>query len=185
MMHKTGKPQIIVLCEDRAHWHFIREYLMLRGWNPRKLQPVIAPFGRGAAEQWVRKRYAREVKAYRKKAQYQNIALLVMIDADKSSVIERKVQLNHSQEMKNAGQKRRIGKERIAIFVPKRNIETWFHFLNRESSNEKEDYKPLYRHARPTRYAKMLSDQCMQERIFQSLLPSLQDACAEWQRLVL
>lgn len=123
------KPQIIVLCEDPAQWHFIREYLMLRGWNPRKFQPVIAPFGRGAAEQWVRRRYAREVKAYRKKSQYQNIALIVMTDADKNSVTERKIQLNHSQEMKDGAQKRRMEKERIAIFVPKRILKHGFIFL--------------------------------------------------------
>lgn len=182
-MTDTDRPQIIVLCEDRTQWHFIREYFMLRGWNPGKLHPVIAPVGRGAAEQWVRQRYAREIKAYRSKARYRNIALVVMIDGDRKSVTERKLELDNSQEMKAAGQKRRADKETVAIFVPKRNIETWFHFLNSELPNEVDDYKPMYRNVRPTRYAKILSDLCKREPLLPNSPPSLQDSCSEWRRL--
>ncbi len=184
-MSDNNESQVIVLCEDRAHWHFIREFFMLRGWNPRKLQLVIAPMGRGAAEQWVRKRYAREIKACRSKMQYRNIMLVVMIDADRKTVAERKNQLNNSYEMRGAGQKQRTDEERIAIFVPKRNIETWFCFLDRENPDETNDYKTSYRNARPTHFAKILSDRCRQKYLPSGMLPSLEDACLEWQRLML
>jgi len=31
--------------------------------------------------------------------------------------------------------------ERIAIFIPKRNVETWIHFLMGEDVNETDEYK--------------------------------------------
>jgi hypothetical protein len=37
----------------------------------------------------------------------------------------------------------RLETEKIAIFVPARNIETWIHYLNGNDCNEKESYNSM------------------------------------------
>jgi hypothetical protein len=86
----SHKPQVVILCEDIMHYHFARKYLECRGINKRRIMPNICPKGRLSGEQYVREHYALEVKAYRSKANHLNIALVVVIDADKNSRVVRK-----------------------------------------------------------------------------------------------
>jgi len=95
-----------------------------------RIVPRVGPAGRGSAEQWVREKFADEIKAHRSRARFLNLGLVVIIDADLQSVADRKRQLNTSNEMANRGQGPRTEKERIAIFAPKRNVESRFAFLD-------------------------------------------------------
>jgi len=180
-MSKADRPQVVVLCEDRAQYHFVRKCLQLRG--VARVTPSMSPCGRGSAEQWVRERYPREVRAYRSKANHLNIALAVMVDADKSSVTDRKKQLDGSSAMRDGAQEPRRAEERIAIFVPKRNIETWFRFLDGQPWNEDDSYRSPYRDARPVDYAQAMDKLCGSRGLGADSPPSLVDACAEWERL--
>jgi len=62
-----------------------------------------------------------------------------MIDADAHTVQDRMEQLSHALE---DGQVQPISNgERIAVLVPKRNVESWILCLNAQVVNEATDYK--------------------------------------------
>ena len=128
---------IIILCEDRAQAYFVWHHLKKRGFNPRKLRPKTASSGSGA--QFVLQEYPTEVKAYRSRANHLSRALLTVIDADTQEVQRRHLQLE--EQLRNADVEQRKTHERIAILVPKRNIETWIVYLQGDSVDEESDYK--------------------------------------------
>lgn len=182
-MTKAGKPQVVVLCEDRAHFHFIREFLELCGWDRRKIIERMASSGEGSAEAWVRKKYATEIKAHRAARNYRNIALVVMIDADLRSIQHRIAQLEQSAEIQQLDQQPRTKSEKIAIFVPRWNIETWFCYLDGGKCSETHDYKQAYKDSKPRKFAEILDGLCRQKGALKDMPLSLKHACNEWQRL--
>lgn len=168
------KRQVVVLCEDRTHYHFVRGYLAARGWDTRQVHPRISPAGIGSAEQWVREKYSEELQAYRARASYQKRALILMVDADKKSLKDRITTL----ETQGA---RRTG-ERIAFFIPRRNIETWIAYLEGEAVDEDEskNYKAFKEGHSPTKSAKELARRCIEAIPLDGAPPSLVAACREW-----
>ena len=128
---------IIILCEDNAHANFVRHHLKKRGFDPRKLRPITASSGSGA--QFVLQRYAGEVEAYRSKANYLSRALLTVVDADTQEV--QHIQRRLEEQLQNVNIQNRRADERIAVLVPKRNIETWIVYLQGDSVDEESDYK--------------------------------------------
>lgn len=118
--------QAVVLTEDLQGWVFIRRLLIALEVPPRRIRVLPYPAdGRGCGEQFVRETYPKEVRAYR-----QNAAaswLVVHIDADVKVVSNRYQQLTDACAGEGVAQ--RLSNERIAILVPKREIETWIHYL--------------------------------------------------------
>jgi len=171
----------VVLCEDRQHEVFMRTFLVSRGVSARRIRVRIAPEGRGSGEQQVRRKYPEEVKTYRSKCNYLNIALAVMIDADMRRVVDRLNELDAS--LAEAELDRRQPNERIGIFVPKRNIETWIHYLMGEVVNEDTAYPRLKKQSECKPLVRQLSQNCNQP-IEQESPPSLQAACKELQRIM-
>ncbi len=135
--------QIVILCEDRQQEVFARHFLVSCGVNRHRIRAEVAPVGLGSGERYVRKRYPPEVQAYRSRCRHLNIALAVLIDADMNDVEERLRQLTSELTEKSLAE--RQSDERIAIFVPRRNIETWIHYLRGETVNEVEVYPKLER----------------------------------------
>jgi hypothetical protein len=129
----------IVLAEDEEHNMFVRRYLMELGLVEREIYTEPLPAGRGCGEQWVRNEYARVVGAYRRRAAKARTALVVVIDADGGDVSRRLRQMEEG--LIHAAMGRRTLDERIAHFVPRRNIETWILCLNGEVVDEEADYK--------------------------------------------
>ena len=125
-------------CEDRAHINFVRHHLKKRGFNHRQLRPILRA-GSGSGAQFVLQKYAAEVKAYRSKANHLSLALITIIDADRQEVQH----IHHRLEgqLQNANIENRKTGERIALLVPKRNIETWIVYLQGTSVDEESDYK--------------------------------------------
>jgi hypothetical protein len=130
--------QIVVLCEDRQQEVFARHFLVNCGINRHRIYPKVAPKGEGSGEHYVRRRYPQEVHAYRTHCNRINIALVVLLDADTRSLDERHKQLDG--ELERAGFDRRQSGEKIGVFIPKRNIDTWVHYLQGEPVNEVEAY---------------------------------------------
>ncbi len=176
-MSRRESVQIVILGEDRRQVHFAKKFLEIRGVGGR-IHTVPCPPGRGSGEQFVRERYPIELANCRRRSANVNQALVVVVDADKLSTDERKRQIEHQ-----AGIERRRSDEKVLIVTPKRNIETWFRFLDGEEINEDDDFKGKYRQGvRPGRYAKALAKMC--EREFPGNAPqSLRDACDEVGRL--
>ena len=81
--------KIVVLCEDSQHEAFIRRFLKGMGWDTRVIRIEKSPSALGAAEQWVREKFAYELMAYRQRRQRAASALMTMIDADKKDVLDR------------------------------------------------------------------------------------------------
>jgi hypothetical protein len=130
--------QVIVLAEDERHQQFARRYLEQLGYSRREVRFEDLPAGRGCGEQWVRDRYAKAVLAYRWRSTRAQTALIVAIDSDRGDLNRRFRQLREA--LVSAAQEPRAERERIAHFIPKRNIETWILCLNGHDVDEETDY---------------------------------------------
>lgn len=144
-MTNKDNPEVTILCEDIDHERFITQYLVERGFDKRKIKDFGNPKGRKIDKNndFVIKNYAALVKSYRR-IKYRNIAVIVMIDGDDRSVEERIRSLNKALDERagELNQDCREADEKIAIFVPARNIETWFDYINgNEDCDEQTDYK--------------------------------------------
>ena len=137
------KVSLVIVCEDVQQSAFARRYLTKRGFDPRKIQVRPYPAGKGSGEQFVRRRFVQEVKLHRQKSSYGKggVALVALIDADTKTVKERLAQIDEALEQE--GLEKIKPDEKIAIFVPKRNIETWIRFANGEPVDESEPYPKL------------------------------------------
>ncbi|MEE3715506.1 hypothetical protein V2H45_01965 [Tumidithrix elongata RA019] len=174
---------IVILCEDLQQEVFVRSFLQKRGFNRRWFSPNICPSGQQSGEQFVRDRYPAEVRAYRSKKNHLDIALVVVIDADTNEVENRFKQLE--QALKDQSLPPRQPDEKIAVFVPKRNIETWIHYLMGESVDELTAYSKFSRqegNCKP--YVEELAVQCQQVGLTDDAPLSMRIACAELQKIL-
>jgi hypothetical protein len=175
--------QIVILCEDRQQEVFARYFLKKRGFT-EPFRAKICPQGSQSGEQYVRHQYSVEVKAYRQKRNRVSIGLVVLIDADTGSLQERLDQL--AQVLSEDSQQNRQPDEAIAIFIPKRNIETWIHYLQGETVDEETGYSKFTKNeATCKRYVENLAEQCRSQNLPEDAPESLLAACGELQRLLL
>jgi hypothetical protein len=128
--------QLVILCEDRQHAAFVRRFVEASGWGKRQIEVILNPEGRdgrGSGEQWVRERYAREVRKLRA-APHVAKALIVMIDEDTQGVGHRDTQLAKALEERALAA--RGAAESVLHIVPARSIETWLEYLKGETVDE-------------------------------------------------
>ena len=183
-MSKRRRIAFTVLCEDKQQQVFARHFLMsFWGAKIRDIRFCALPDGKGSGEQYVRDSYLREVRTHRSKFPYlSSLRSIVMVDADRLSVEERRRQFDEALEA--AGFEKRGNEERIAIFVPKRNIETWIHYLQGKSVDENTAYSKL-----PNKgdckadVARLAETLCPDAGLSEDAPPSLQAACPELARL--
>ncbi len=174
--------QIVILCEDRQQEVFARYFLKKRGFTGL-FRANICPEGSECGSDSVRKQYPVEVKAYRQNKNRVAIGLVVLIDADTGTLAARlnwlaSVLDEHEQENRGSN-------EAIAIFVPKRNIETWIHYLQGETVNEEDAYARFKNNeAVCKKPVEDLADRCYSQSLPENAPPSLQAACGELQRLL-
>ena len=175
--------KVVVLCEDRQQEVFARHFLVNCGIIPGRIRVKVAPPARGSGEQRVREKYLQEVRAHRARCKSRHIALVVLIDADKGSVNNRLRQLEN--ELTSNSLPRRKPNERIAVFVPKRNIETWIHYLMDEQVNEDKAYPKLERKGDCKPYVAAFARDCRDHRSLPEDAPaSLKAACGELVRIL-
>lgn len=173
----SRRVQLVLLCEDKQHEAFARRFLNEMGWETRSMRVEKSPGGRGAGEQFVRKRFAVELKAHRSRPVSQ--ALVVLIDGDTDGVSARLQQLN--QACREALVAERTGEDRVAIFIPTWNVETWLVYLDGEDVTEgKPDYPRLSRERDCQRHVGELARMCRDGRLRQSAPASLEAACDEY-----
>lgn len=174
--------QIVILCEDRQQEVFARHFLKKRGFTGL-FRTQICPPGSQSGEQYVRTQYPMEVKAYRQNKNRVSIALVVLIDADTSPLQDRLNQL--ASILDEDAQEKRRSHEAIAIFVPKRNIETWIHYLQGETVNEEDTYPKFEKNEAVCKTSvENLADRCYSQNLPEDAPRSLQAACGELQRLL-
>jgi hypothetical protein len=95
--------------------------------------------GRGSGEQFVRGRYASEVRAVRLQMAKTKACLIAVIDADTGSVDDRRQQLQSA--LRDADEPPRAPAEPILNLIPRRNVETWILCLGGEPVDEVTDYR--------------------------------------------
>lgn len=117
--------QVVILCEDKQQQVFLYRLLKGLGYSNRTIYLRAIPDGKQSAEQYVREHYVEEVKANR--VNHISRCLVVAVDADMITVDQRTQQLE--QKLIQNGLNSRKANEPIALFIPKRNIETWINYL--------------------------------------------------------
>ncbi|MFZ2724746.1 MAG: hypothetical protein WAX77_00670 [Methylococcaceae bacterium] len=123
--------RITVLCEDIHQYDFICAYAKLLGADNR-----ITRLQQAYNNDTVLKFYPKAVSSYRKYAA-ENIILAVMIDADENTVTERLRLFDKAldEEKYRLNQSTRLNNEKIVIFSPIRNIESWFCYIDKNNLN--------------------------------------------------
>ena len=142
-----------VVVEDRAQQNLVRRYLQ-RCWgsnySERKIDWRPLPAGRGSGEQYVRREYARQVRACRSSLGKRNSSLLItVVDADTETTSRRASQL--SAALESEGLPPPAPGEPIAVLIPKRHVETWILALMGNNVDERVDYKRAPHSYVPTR----------------------------------
>ncbi len=171
--------QVVLLCEDEQHSVFMYRFFKRMGWNRRQLRIEKASRSKGSAEQFVRERFPHELQAYRRDRNRVSCMLAVMIDGDNSGVEARHSSLVSA--CKNIGVLPRQDGEKVAIFVPTWNIETWLTYLSGEDVTEEHaDYPKLARARDCQNQVKSLADICQQGTLEEPVPPSLKIACDEY-----
>lgn len=176
-LSKTHK--YVILCEDKLMACYIRRFLREQGINGRKISTIALP-ANGCGEQYVRLQFPRYLRGLRSKNFDANV-LVVVIDADRESCTKRKKQLKDACTASNVALWSKDDK--LLLFVPKRNIETWIKHFNGDVVDENDDYAHFLNGHESDCYpaAKKMSDafSCS----FSCKLPSLQDAYNEYVRV--
>jgi len=172
----------IILCEDLQLRCFIRRFLLKRGWHARQIREVALPAGGGAGVTWVRKNLPNELQAYRSRNALAETCLVVGCDADDKTVEGRIQRL--TEACTAAGVPFRTNDERVALAVPKRNIETWLAYLRGTVVNEEDAY-PKYKHESECRNQVAHLDEMSQKQHLEPEPPppSLVLACEEFKRI--
>ncbi len=178
----SRRVQIVLLCEDTQHEACLRRFLSAMGWETRTMRVEKAPGGRGSADQFVRQQFPRELKAHR--TRHAGQALVTMMDGDRYGVDARLGQLN--QACRAGSIDVRIPGERVAVFIPTWNIETWFAYLDGATVDEaRSDYPHLPKERDCQRHVAALAEMCRAGALRQPYPPSLDMACDEYRtRLV-
>jgi len=117
--------QVVLLCEDQQQKVFFYRLLKRLGYSQWDIHIRQIPEGKQSAEQYVREHYPEEVKGHRLNTV--SCCLVVGIDADRYTCKQRYTQLENALTHESMPNRQSV--EPIAIFIPKRNIETWIKFL--------------------------------------------------------
>ena len=134
----SGPAQVIILGEDSAHvgsfYRAVVDHLAV----PRgKVRKCAVPGGKGDAKRYIHDEMPKEVGLLRRGPN--SAVLIVIMDSDGASEEQRLKELvdgiadpsgNLAELMK-----------RVAVMVPRRNIETWLEFARCSSVDEEADYK--------------------------------------------
>ena len=169
--------QLVILCEDQQQESFILRFLKKAGWSTRRIR--IEKGQGGSAEQFVRERFPIELDAYRKKRNQVGQAVIVMMDGDNRGVSVRLTELDVECQTQKT-ETRRAG-DRVAIFIPTWNIETWLFYLAGGVVDEsKGNYPRLDRQRNCRQHVNALLGMCESGRLRFPAPPSLESGCDEY-----
>lgn len=181
MAARTDRIRFIILCEGMRDYYFAKAFLKSAlGKSKVECYRSQTVTGAGSGEQRVREAFSKELAARRRRPRTEHLWLVVVTDGDRFSPDQRRNQLEKEVEDQNLA--RPGTDEKVVVFVPCRNLESWFKWIETGKIDEATNYKNRFPNARPTQYAKQLSNKC-QVLTTDDSPPSLQDACEQWRRL--
>lgn len=176
----SKKAKIIVICEDAQQGYFARRFLYGMKWERSQVRIEFGPSGIGSGEQWVREVYIEELKNLR--GSHVNRALVAIVDGDTLGVQGRIQQFDRRCEESQI--KPRQKKEKVAIIVPTRSIETWIEYLEGNTVNETASYPKLQYESDCQPSVDKLVEYCRSAGLPESAPESLRAACDEYQERV-
>ena len=150
--------RIVLVCEDTPTDSFVRRFLRRRQFRAHDITTLPVPHGSQSGEQWVRERYPNQLKAIRSR---QDAFLIVVTDADQHTTEQRRSQLD--EECGRQGVPARTSKDPVIILVPRRNIETWFAYIDGESIDETLEYR-AWKSTNPRPLADKLYRMCHEDQ---------------------
>lgn len=124
----TQVTRVILLCEDKQQEVFISRVLEELGLGVKNRFRTVSQKGQGGFTH-VLQNIEAELKAYMQNKNHQSSALIVMIDADNKTYDERFKELENNAETAKYQLILNDKQEAIAVLIPRRNIETWIHYL--------------------------------------------------------
>ena len=129
MARNLEKYRVRVLCEDRAQYEFIRGFLTDQGIkNNRRISPSHSlPEGTQSGEQFVREHFTADFRTYARRRE--NILLVVVQDIDRADKSVDDAKNEFSRLVHDAGMRGFAAADKLLFVFPKRNIETWFEWL--------------------------------------------------------
>lgn len=180
--------RITVLCEDHLQKVVVWRFLT-KGWavNPRNINVVPYPHGKGSGEGHVRTRYLKELNAFRTRSASAKTILIVVIDADTGSIEQHHRELEIACQRADPAIEPRKTNEAVVHLIPKRHIETWLAYLDDKKPNEDESYKLGYefkhKESRCHNLVDKLVHNCKHSTPLNSPPPSLKKSCDEFERI--
>lgn len=169
----------VLVCEDQQHETFARRFLRETKLvtDPYQLRVERSPRGRGAADRFVQETYVTELDAGRRT--HVATTLLVRADGDAVGVNERLRRLDEA--CRQRGVAVRSAEDRVAVFIPTWNIETWLAYLDDQNVDEsRKDYPRLARPRDCQRHVSVLADMCRRAELRPPAPESLKAACEEY-----
>jgi len=131
--------EYIVLCEDAQTKTFIRSFLLQHNIPSGKIHFRNYPVGKGCGEQFVREAYFIEARLLSSRYKFRREVLVVCSDADSYSVIQKAKSLDEKIAQFDKSWDRT--KLPVLMWIPKREIETWIHYLRGEDVDEQTSYR--------------------------------------------
>ena len=194
--------KIVLLCEDKNTATFVRKFLRHRNFKEHDFTILAFAAGKGSGEQRVKKEYPKQLKHIREaRRKGRNAYLIVVIDADTGTIEDRH---NDLKEACTDPSRLARGKDKdipaippisprnektdknVLHIIPRRNIETWFAYLDNQNVDESTDYKNKIEACatKIREYADNLFDMCHHAQSLRDPAPpSLQEACKEYRKL--
>ncbi len=133
----------ILLCEDKPQERLAIAFLKKCGrptTAPQLRSIVASRQAPGGNDRWVLRQFPGELHACRQRSKKARTQIVVLIDADASTVEDRRKELD--VQLKEAGHEPLNDQdEGTVVLVPRRHVETWLGCLLGESVTEEEDCK--------------------------------------------
>jgi len=181
--------EIWILCEDKEHYYFIRGFFSYLGVDNRKFKLVNElPDGNGSGEQFVRDKFPKALRKYARHPERKLLVVVQDVDQEDRDSVKMANTLNIAAQNYDIGSIK--GSDKLLLIFPKRNIETWFEWLNsnkRDTISETRDYKQSHRNAKPG----ILGEQACKYYLEQKdkpdnncvIMPSMKYACNNLDKL--
>ncbi len=181
MSGRAERIRYTILCEGLRDYYFARSFIekAIGKGKTEFFRSQTIP-GRGAGEQQVRQLFPHELAARRKRPKHENHWLVVITDGDGLTPEGRREHLY--QELRTRAMEMPGDDERYAIYIPCRNLESWFEWIKTGLIDEEENYKNMHRRAKPTELGKMLFEKCQSPGNC-NYPQSLEDACLQWEKM--
>lgn len=184
MVPEFNKIHVTVLCEDTAHYDFIRTYLTELGVQSRNIKRNPNAHNNGT----VKSQYPKAMNSLPKQDRNLKYFLMVMTDSDNMTFEEKQEEFDGVAAFS----------ERTLRFFPTRNIESWLYFIDTGNTDaetlrtsksadgskkiEAPDFKNRYRN-KSSHYAKKLKSEICPKGLPDDAPSSLLHACQELTRL--